>query len=160
MTRRAGMLERSNGRTVLAIAAAALLFAFAGKGDSAPRCYSVGRFQLVGNNIFDGATGLTWQQTFSAQGLSWSDAATYCSTQTGGFRLPTFKELLSIVDYTKPPSSTVGTINPVAFPNTPPSLFWSSGSISSAGEAIAVSFMDGEAIPTGMSDTYQVRCVR
>src|SRR5262249_51259139 len=133
--RGADMRARSNGRTVLAIVAAALLFAIAEKGDSAPRCYSLGRFQLVGNNIFDGATGLTWQHNFRAQQLFWSDAATYCTTQTGGFRLPTLKELLSIVDYTKPASSTVATINSVAFPSTPADLFWSSGAISAGAVA-------------------------
>jgi hypothetical protein len=153
------MIARSFGRTVLPIVAAALLLAIAERGDSAPRCYSVGRFQLVANDIFDGATGLTWQQNVSARPFTWSDAATYCSTQPGGFRLPTFKELLSIVDYTKPASSTIATINPVAFPNTPADLFWSSGAVTTA-EAAAVSFIDSEGIPTDVSAALWVRCVR
>ena len=153
------MIARSNGRTVLAIVVAVLLFAIAERGDSAPRCYGIGRFQLVGNNILDGATGLTWQQNVSAQQFTWTDAATYCSTQPGGLRLPSFKELLSIVDYTKPASSTVATINSLAFPNTPADLFWSSGAITAA-EAVAVSFTDGEGIPTGVNAALWVRCVR
>ncbi len=154
------MIATSGGRTVLAIVAVALLLTIAEKGDSAPRCYSVGRFQLVGNAIFDGETGLTWQQNASAQQFTWSDAATYCSTQPGGLRLPTFKELLSIVDYTKPPSSTVATINPVAFPNTLADLFWSSGAIINTAEALAVSFIDGEGIPTSVAARLWIRCVR
>lgn len=150
------MIPRLNARAVLAIVAAAFLLGVAEKGDSAPRCYSVGRFQLVGNNIVDGATGLTWQQTFSSQGLTWSDAATYCTTQAGGFRLPSLKELLSIVDYTRSGSAA---INPVAFPNTPANLFWSSGAINPS-VGVAISFIDGEAVPTGVSAPFQVRCVR
>lgn len=150
------MIAKSNLRAILTIGAAALLLAIGEKGDGAPRCYNIGRFQLVGNNIVDGATGLTWQQTFSAQGLTWTDAATYCTTQAGGFRLPTCKELLSIVDYARAGSST---INPVAFPNTPANLFWSSGSINPS-EAVAISFIDGEAVPTGVNALFQARCVR
>src|SRR5438270_6631452 len=120
------MIARFNRHALSAIVVAAAVLAVAPEGDSAPRCYIIGRFQLTGSSVFDGATGLTWQQTISPQRLTWSDAATYCSTQTGGFRLPTVKELLSIIDYTRPPSTSAATINPVAFPNTPADAFWPS----------------------------------
>ena len=152
------MIARSNGRTVLAIVVAVLLFAIAERGDSAPRCYGIGRFQLVGNNILDGATGLTWQQNVSAQQFTWTDAATYCSTQPGGLRLPSFKELLSIVDYTRPTSTTVAAINPIAFPNTPAAEFWSSTAV--GGFAMVVIFADGETSPYAPISAVQVRCVR
>jgi hypothetical protein len=154
----ADMTARLNHRAALTLIVAGFLLAVAGTGDSAPRCYIVGRYQVVGNNIFDGATGLTWQQAISPHRLTWSDAATYCSTQPGGFRLPTMKELLSIVDYTRASSTTVATINPVAFPNTPAQEFWSSSA--EGAFAMVVFFSDGETSPYAQFSMVQVRCVR
>ena len=47
------MIARLNHRAALILQSSLrrLLLAVAGTGDSAPRCYIVGRFQLIGNNI-------------------------------------------------------------------------------------------------------------
>ncbi len=56
------------------------------------------------STISDFATGLMWQKIDSRQGLNWKNALAYCRKQTtGGFhdwRLPSAKELQTIVDYT------------------------------------------------------------
>jgi hypothetical protein len=154
------MIARFNRHALLAIGIAAAILAVSADGDTAPRCYIVGRFQLMGSNVFDGATGLTWYQTVS-QPLTWTDAATYCSTQPGGFRVPTVKELLSLVDYTKPPNSGAATINPVAFPNTPAAPFWTSSTLGTAPGAVWIVFFgDGETYtgpPVGTLNTFCVR---
>lgn len=53
--------------------------------------------------ISDYATGLMWQKSDSRKGQNWKDALAYCRRQTtGGFhdwRMPSAKELQSIVDY-------------------------------------------------------------
>jgi hypothetical protein len=154
------MIVRFNRHALLAIGIAAAVLSVAAKGDSAPRCYIVGRFQLMGGNVFDGATGLTWYQAFSPP-VTWSDAATYCSTQPGGFRVPTVKELLSLVDYTKLPNSTAATINPIAFPNTPTAPFWTSSGLGTTPGAVWIVFFgDGDTYtgpPVGTLNTFCVR---
>ncbi|MDJ0953157.1 MAG: DUF1566 domain-containing protein [Acidimicrobiia bacterium] len=60
--------------------------------------------------ISDLATGLIWTQTDSGEAMEWEQALAYCSAlETGDnedWRLPTVKELQSIVDYTRSPSTT------------------------------------------------------
>jgi len=52
----------------------------------------------TGGTVFDNITGLTWQkQSGPESDGNWSDAQTYCQDQ--GMRLPTRRELLSIVNY-------------------------------------------------------------
>lgn len=155
------MIARFKRHAVSAIIIAAAVLAVAAEGDSAARCYIVGRFQITGSSVFDGVTGLTWYQNVSPQQLTWSDAATYCSTQAGGFRLPTVKELLSIVDYTKLPNSGAATINPVAFPNTPTASFWTSSTLgTNPGSVWVVFFGDGETFSGPPAGTASVLCVR
>ena len=55
--------------------------------------------------------------------MYWSDANAYCSSAGAGFRLPTIKELMSIVDLTV---TSGPRINQTAFPITPPEDFWTS----------------------------------
>lgn len=60
--------------------------------------------------VSDLATGLVWQQGDSTDGMDWSEALDYCTgLDTGGYddwRLPNTKEMQSIVDYTRSPSTT------------------------------------------------------
>jgi hypothetical protein len=62
------------------------------------------------DTVSDLATGLTWMQQDSAEGMVWSDALDYCANaDDGGFddwRLPDAKELQSIVDYDRSPDTT------------------------------------------------------
>jgi hypothetical protein len=56
--------------------------------------------------VYDTKTKLTWQQTVSSTTYTWADAKTYCAgvgTSLGGtgWRLPTLKELQTIVDYSQ-----------------------------------------------------------
>jgi hypothetical protein len=73
--------------------------------------YGKNNFTDNGNGtICDNATGLMWMQDDSGQGMNWPDALTYAENfQFGGYsdwRLPDVKELQSIVDYTRSPSTT------------------------------------------------------
>ena len=80
-----------------------------------------GKNSFVDNSdgtISDTATGLTWQQTDSANGLNWQQALQYAEQSTlGGYndwRLPSAKELQSIVDYTRSPTtSNSAAIDPI-----------------------------------------------
>jgi hypothetical protein len=79
--------------------------------------------------VYDSRTKLTWQQTVPSTTYAWADAKTYCSgvgtslnLSGTGWRLPTVKELLSIVDYS---SSLSPMIDPIVFPSTAAARFWS-----------------------------------
>lgn len=60
--------------------------------------------------ITDNATGLMWAQNDNGKGVNWPQALAYAkSSSLGGYsdwRLPTVKELESIVDYSRSPSTT------------------------------------------------------
>jgi hypothetical protein len=60
--------------------------------------------------VTDAATGLTWQQADSGEGMDWEAALDHCDgLDLGGhddWRLPDTKELESIVDYSKSPDTT------------------------------------------------------
>jgi hypothetical protein len=70
--------------------------------------------------VSDLSTGLQWQQSDSATGLSWSNALAYAENlKLGGYqdwRLPNAKELQSLVDYTRAPGITgTAAIDPVFY---------------------------------------------
>jgi hypothetical protein len=127
-----------------------------------------GRYTISNGTVYDTVARLTWQQAVPATSFTWSSDGTtgsaqdYCQSLTlGGFstgwRLPTMKELASIVDVT--------TNNPAVdsntFPSTPTSAFWtSSPCVIHAGLAWAVSFDDGSVVYFGASNALNVRCVR
>ncbi|MEM5948444.1 DUF1566 domain-containing protein [Spirochaetia bacterium 38H-sp] len=81
--------------------------------------YGKNRFIDNGDGtISDLATGLMWQKADSGRGMDWEDALRYAQElELAGYkdwRLPSAKELQSIVDYTRAPSVTnTAAIDPV-----------------------------------------------
>ena len=72
--------------------------------------YGVNSFANNGDaTISDHATGLMWAQADSIVGMDWSNALAYAEASTLAghteWRLPNTKELQSLVDYTRSPSS-------------------------------------------------------
>ena len=125
-----------------------------------PSCYSPPRFIVAGTGtsatVTDASTKLVWQRSFSATGMTWDAAKTYCPKS---FRLPSWSELQTIVDYTVPVPE--GAIDTAVFPNTPADYFWTASPAAGIpGKAWIVSFSSGATftIPTG--DPWRVRCVR
>jgi hypothetical protein len=113
--------------------------------------------------VYDSKSKLTWQQTVSPTTYTWAEAKTYCagvgaSLGGTGWRVPTIKELLSIVDV----SQRLPAIDQSVFPSTPPESFWSSSPLAgSSGFAWYVLFTGGYAVGNGGTlFSYYVRCVR
>ncbi len=73
--------------------------------------YGVNNFMDNSNGtITDEATGLMWMQDDNGEGINWEDALIYAENYEyegySDWRLPDTKELQSIVDYTRSPSTT------------------------------------------------------
>jgi hypothetical protein len=132
--------------------------------DGTRRCYqAASRFAVTSSSgveaVVDAATTLTWQRGMSPNPLGWSDAAPYCASLGGGFRLPGVKEFLSLVDW----MSKGAAIDHAAFPGTPQAAFWSSSRLAgSATDALLVDYTSSDSARSGSETTQtleQVRCV-
>jgi hypothetical protein len=107
--------------------------------------------------VTDNWTGLTWQR--QQAGKNYADAGTYCSQLGNGFRLPTTKELLSLID----PTAYSPAIDRNAFPNTSSDRFWSSDWVyNSCCQIYCVDFDEGAVSTVGYDYNGQepVRCVK
>jgi hypothetical protein len=124
------------------------------------------RYTAAGGVVNDTMTKLAWQQLVGAQRYSFDDAKVYCeglNLKGTGWRVPTIKELETIVD------DATG-IDPVFLPTTDPSYppdstrgsYWSSTRmVAYDSEAWLVSFSAGGAPgPAYTLLTHYVRCVR
>jgi hypothetical protein len=114
--------------------------------------------------VYDTKSKLTWQQTVSTATYTWNAATTYCSGAGAslggtGWRLPTIKELQSVVDLSQ---AAYPFIDPSAFPSTPSATFWSATLIRGPVPSYAwvVSFDRGFTKLDSVSSTNNVRCVR
>jgi hypothetical protein len=128
-----------------------------GRIEAEPRCYPIKRFAAPsGGVVRDDLTGLNWQQQASPTSMTWAAAQDYCPS---GFRLPTVKELSSIVDFAVAPPGPA--IDQTAFPGTPAEGFWTSSPYAGlAGYAWLVLFTDGYSSYVGATNNCRVRCVR
>ena len=142
------------------ISAVALAMWPVGPMAAAPRCYPTSRFVVLPDGLVrDTLTKLVWQQQASATTMTWADAKSYCSAAGSGFRLPTVKELESIVDATVAPPGP--TIDPIAFPNTPAEVFWTSSPYAgSSAFAWNLVFFNGNSSYNDVDHDNRVRCVR
>lgn len=112
------------------------------------------------STVTDQKTGLVWQQKTAGQ-RSWESALSYCENlKLGGksdWRLPDIKELVSIVDLSKPGPA----IDSTAFPGTQSSFYWSSTPyVGHTSFAWSVYFYDGSVSSYSEPGSSYVRCVR
>ncbi len=121
--------------------------------------------------VRDERTGLTWEvKTSSSATTTWVDAkATEASFsacgKSSGWRLPTVKELLSIVSYYDiivGSASTPGpTVDTAYFPNTASFSYWTGMELASdsSNKAWVVNFVDGTTKSLTKTDPYRLRLV-
>jgi hypothetical protein len=120
-----------------------------------------GRYSVNAGVAKDNRTALSWQQTIDASAYDWSGAKSYCTKLAldgGGWRLPTYKEALTLID----PTSSNPAIDPSTFPGTPGAWFWTSSPYAGliANHAWQVFFFDGTSIDEEATKANRVRCVR
>jgi hypothetical protein len=125
---------------------------------AAPRCYPTSRFEELpgGGQIRDKLTKLIWQKQASSEKKTQGEANSYCLSAGSGFRLPTIKELHSILDLT----TANPAINETAFPDTPSEYFWTSTPVPSGPAAWLIDFVDGALVYEAVGSYARVRCVR
>jgi len=106
--------------------------------------------------ITDTRTGLVWQRTPSANAVPRPEAFATCAALGAGLRLPTAKELLTLVDPMRSnPSLLEG------FPDPPSKGFWSASLNGSRPDTyVGVYFSDGHTSWASPEVLYYVRCVR
>jgi hypothetical protein len=130
-------------------------------------------FNRADTVITDAKTGLNWQRTVTTS-TDFPGAVAACNalslyTFSSGWRLPSYKELLTLVDESPHDEYPTGAPQPIAidgnaFPETPvDKLYWTSSIWPGNGEAYVVQFKDGTAqffvTAPGQASAY-VRCVQ
>ncbi len=133
---------------------------YAAQGICTPQNFTV---QTISSQkvVLDNNTGLMWQQTIPTSTYTWANAVSYCENlEYAGYtdwRLPTPKELLTIVDN----SRYKPVIDTTYFPNTPSSYFWSSSTHAyDTNDAWLVDFSYGSVYGNYKTGNLYVRCVR
>jgi hypothetical protein len=121
-----------------------------------------GQYTIANGTVYDTRTKLTWQQTPSSTGYTWTDAKGYCAglgTTLGGsgWRVPTVKELATLVDY----SRASPTIDSTAFPSFPALDYWTTTVSGATSGIYVVEFRRGFILAYLANSTLRrVLCVR
>jgi hypothetical protein len=136
-----------------AILAGAVLLALQHARADAP----AGHYVVEANGVRDTKTGLLWQEPLSTSTYPFNATANYCASLGIGWRVPTVKELLTLVDR--------GRYNPAIdtryFPG-PAHNVWSSSLLArnpSETEAWVVAFDSGSSSYSNTNVDFRVRCV-
>jgi len=104
--------------------------------------------------ITDNETGLTWTKETLAKDVTYDDVVKVLGE---GWRLPTIKELFSLVDHTRPAPA----IDVEVFPDTESDWYWSSTPTAWNESAVwVVGFYDGLVYSLHRFDYACVRAVR
>jgi hypothetical protein len=118
-------------------------------------------YEITPNWLRDARTGLVWQREVPTRTFAVAEAADYCATlqldEETEFRLPTMKELQTLVDEQRARPA----LDPEAFPDTPSESFWSSSAWSGTTDLNwYVRFDSGSALYELSTELFRVRCVR
>ena len=155
-------MNTSLPRFLCAVAMIAVTLPTPAHADAPAGRYVVTNGGTTNGTVYDTKTKLTWQQTVPSTAYTWANAKTYCagvgaSLGGTGWRLPTCKELQTIVD----DSQTNPSIDTTAFPSTPAAWFWSSSPVAgSPSLGCLVDFYYGLTHNYDISPSNYVRCVR
>jgi hypothetical protein len=118
------------------------------------------RYQFPTNDtVLDTQTDLVWQRNDDGTARTWDDAQDYCATlplSGSGWRVPSAKELLSILDDGRHNPA----IDPTAFPTATNGSFWTNDAQVGTGGKWYLYFPYGNLTWAAPTDPQLVRCVR
>ncbi len=143
--------------TALAVALIGLVAPCAGDAKAPP-----GRYTVDADTALDTVTGLRWQRATPVGKFDVAGAKAYCQgLSLGGFasgwRLPSLRELVSLVDR----RATLPAIDTATFPATKNDLYWSSTAhAGKEGLVWGLAFNHGDSYFQQPTYTAWVRCVR
>lgn len=121
-----------------------------------PLCYPPTRFITTTAEAYDAKTKLTWQRMPAPTTKTAAEAAAYCGGLGNSYRVPSVKELLTLVEY----SQVSPSINTDVFLGPSGTGYWTSSVVvGSAGAVWQINFYDG-AVYDFAPGNLQVRCVR
>jgi hypothetical protein len=122
-------------------------------------------FDILGTEpeeiVTDNNTGLIWQRTFSINSNSWKSAVSYCNglvyAGKADWRLPTRKELATLIDYGRYNPS----VDTFTFPSIKSNNYWSSSFfVHDTDDAWIVDSGKGSVVNIHKNNGGQVICVR
>ena len=120
-----------------------------------------GRYTIAAGLVTDTKTGLVWQQTEAGNSYAFAAAQQHCADLGAGFRAPSVKELLTLVDESRRDpavDSSVFTSIPVA--SGLPSCYQTSTPLAGTTITWLVCFDEGRPTYDSMNNAYRVLCVR
>jgi hypothetical protein len=176
MRERRKLMVRPSFRRVLGVAGSAVVVASVARADAPIGSNAqYGVFDEKNDTIADNRTGLTWDRDPSSTLVSFVGAQTYCATLNRGglatgWRVPSYKELLTLVDESPHPeydgtTDVYKAIDSHAFgfqytPFTSPYYWSSSVSAVAPGYAYLVDFRSGRTLSQDRNFfSSLVRCV-
>jgi hypothetical protein len=119
-----------------------------------PQRYTIA---TAAGTVYDTKTRLTWQQTVNSTSYFFADTKAYCGSLGTGWRLPTMRELLTIVDYSK----FTPLIDVSVFTNMIGTAYWTSSAASGSVSSVWVfDFFNGRAASFPVTNAYRICCVR
>lgn len=139
----------------LILALLALLVTQAGRADA-----PAGRYTSAAGEVTDNQTGLIWQQADDGKGYSFAGAKTHCEGLGAGWRVPSVKELQTLVDETRSNpaiDSTVFTSTAAVGLGT---CYQTSSQLAGTALGWLVCFAEGRSTYDNAANPYFVRCVR
>ncbi|MDP9151359.1 MAG: DUF1566 domain-containing protein [Myxococcota bacterium] len=158
--------------SIRATVATAGLVVFASRAQADAPLAQYALFDLSNLTIRDAGTRLTWQRSPLAQPITFAAAADACAhlnleRLSDGWRVPSYKELLTLVDESPHLEYEAGglvqkAIDANAFPRTATDVYYwtSSYYVNDRTYAYSVNFRDGLAFKSQVaSDLLYVRCV-
>lgn len=137
-----------------AAAAAALVALVAGRLVRAD--VPAGQYAKVADGVRDTKTGLVWETSLWPDTVPYDEASKHCASLGGGFRVPTVKELLTLVD------DTPQLLDAALFPGSQVKPYWSSTPVNDGQHRWVVDWGEFGRPKTYWSDyePQYVRCVR
>ena len=120
-----------------------------------------GRYDIAAGLVTDTKTGLVWQQTDAGMTYTFNAAHQHCADLGASWRVPSVKELLTIVDE----SRTNPAVDSAVFSSIPMggnivSCYQTSTPLAGTGISWLVCFDEGRPTYSSSSEAYRVLCVR
>jgi len=120
-----------------------------------------GRYEIATGLVTDTKTGLVWQQTEDGKTYAYAAAHQHCADLGAGWRVPSVKELLTIVDESRAnPAVDSAVFTSIPSGGNIVSCYQTSTALAGTGITWLVCFDAGRPTYDNANNAYRVLCVR